>query len=156
LEDVNPTMKVPGEIEEPVSRETLLVLHAEDSDDCAVLVQRALKRAGFSRKMLRFRDGLDAIKHLDGAGEAERPHVLLLDLNMPVKGGLEVLEWVRRHPVYRGVPAIVLTASLEPAEHERAAALGALKSLPKDGTFREVTRILEQLIAAPGKLPPAA
>ena len=30
-------MKVPGEIEEPVSRETLLVLHAEDSDDCAVL-----------------------------------------------------------------------------------------------------------------------
>jgi CheY-like chemotaxis protein len=149
-------MKAPEEIEEPVSRETLLVLHAEDSDDCAVLVQRALKRAGFSRKLLRFRDGHDAIKHLDGARKTERPHVLLLDLNMPVKGGLEVLEWTRRHPVYRDVPAIVLTASLDPAEHAKAAGLGALKSLPKDGTFREVIRILEELTAAPGKLPPAA
>jgi two-component system chemotaxis response regulator CheY len=63
--------------------------------------------------------GLHAIEQLTLA----RVQLMVLDLNMPDMHGLEVLAFVRRHPVYRRLPVIVLTTRGD--EESRTAALAA-------------------------------
>jgi two-component system response regulator len=128
-----------------VAKESLRVLHVEDSDDCAALVRRALKLAGFGRALIRVCDGERAIDHLASADENARPHVILLDVNMPGKNGFDVLEWVRHHPQYESIPVVMLTSSQEAADVERAEKLRATKYLQKEGTYRRVVEILEEL-----------
>lgn len=67
--------------------------------------------------------GLEAIERLALAPV----HLMVLDLNMPDIHGLQVLEFVRGHPLYRSIPIIVLTTRSDPAS--RAAALNAGASL---------------------------
>ena len=128
------------------SKSSLRVLHAEDSDDCAVLVRRALKKAGFECPPVRAVDGALAIDYLSVATEESRPHVVLLDVNMPVKSGFDVLEWIRKHPEYRKVPVVMLTSSEEKEDIERAERLGVTKFLQKEGTYREVVKALEEFL----------
>jgi CheY-like chemotaxis protein len=129
-----------------VLKESVRVLHAEDSDDCAVLVRRALRLAGFTRAPLRFSDGEGAIEHLAKATRDERPHVILLDVNMPLKDGFDVLAWVRQHPEYQTTPVVMLTSSQEIEDVRRAESLGATKYLQKEGTYRAVVETLEALL----------
>jgi CheY-like chemotaxis protein len=130
-----------------IVKNSLRVLHAEDSDDCAVLVRRALKMAGFSRAPVRFSDGEGAIQYLAKVGVEERPDVILLDVNMPLKNGFDVLDWIRQNPDYRTVPVVMLTSSQEIEDVRRAETLGATKFLQKEGTYRKVVETLEDLIA---------
>jgi CheY-like chemotaxis protein len=129
------------------AKNSLRVLHAEDSDDCAVLVRRALKRAGFECAPVRAVDGSVAIELLTDVDDDSRPHVVLLDVNMPMKSGFDVLEWIRRHPVYKKTPVVMLTSSDDKEDIERAKELGATKFLQKEGTYREVVKALEEFIA---------
>ena len=81
------------------------ILLAEDDPNDVILFQRAMERASLSADSLKaVGDGEKAISYLSGQGiYADRdlyplPALLLLDLKMPRKSGLEVLEWVRRQP----------------------------------------------------------
>ena len=71
-------------------------------------------------------DGEEAIRYLGGAGEfADRdrhplPCLIILDLKLPKKNGLEVLSWLRRHPEIGDLPVFMLTSSGEPADRSEA------------------------------------
>jgi len=68
-------------------------------------------------------DGQKALDVLRGAGEnagADRPDFILLDLNLPRKGGLELLGELKSDPDLRRIPVIVLTSSRNPGEIARA------------------------------------
>ena len=133
-------------LEPVIAKDSLRVLHAEDSDDCAVLVRRALSRAGFGTGLVRVNDGERAIGLLSTAEEKNRPHVILLDVNMPLKNGFDVLDWMRRNPHYRSTPVVMLTASAEDEDVVRAQRLGVTKFLQKEGTYRKVVETLETLL----------
>jgi CheY-like chemotaxis protein len=53
------------------------------------------------------------------------PHVVIVDLKMPLMSGFEILEWIRDNPYYRVIPTIVLSTSMEPNDVQRAYELGA-------------------------------
>ena len=53
------------------------------------------------------------------------PKIVLLDINMPKKSGLEVLEWIRSQPRYKSFPSLILTSSSRPEDMEKARQLGA-------------------------------
>ncbi len=65
--------------------------------------------------------GLEAIEQLTLGPVG----LMVLDLNMPDMHGLEVLQFVRRHPAYRALPVIVLTTRGDDASREAALAAGA-------------------------------
>src|SRR5215212_5934853 len=79
----------------------LKVLVAEDSDDDALLLARAFRKAGIGSPVHVCRDGQEMIDYLSGAEKfSDRntfpwPSMLLLDLKMPKVSGFEVLQWLK-------------------------------------------------------------
>jgi CheY-like chemotaxis protein len=90
------------------------VLLVEDNSADVRLTQEAL-RDGKVRNNLRVaRDGVEALEYLRREGahtDAPRPHVVLLDLNLPRKNGREVLAEMKADPSLRRIPVVVLTSS---------------------------------------------
>ena len=114
-----------------------VILLAEDNEDDVFFMQRAIKSAGIANTLRIVRDGQAAIDYLSGTAEfADReafpvPSVVFIDLKMPVKSGLEVLEWIRSQPTLDRLVALVLTTSREESDVKRAYALGANSYLVK-------------------------
>jgi len=72
-------------------------------------------------------NGLEAVERLATVPTA----LMVLDLNMPDMHGLDVLRFVRRHPVYHALPVIVLTTRDDPASERAATEAGATMYLTK-------------------------
>lgn len=69
------------------------------------------------------------------------PCLLLLDLNLPKKSGLEVLKWIRNEPAVSTLPVIVLTSSLQDADVHRAYVQGANAYLVKPSAPGDLVRM---------------
>lgn len=106
------------------------ILLAEDEPNDVLLLQYAFEQAGLTSRLEVVHDGQEAIDYLSGANHfADRklhplPSLVILDLKMPRKTGLEVLEWVRRQPALRLMVVIMLTSSHYPEDVDRAYELG--------------------------------
>ena len=90
------------------------ILLVEDSPSDALLTKEALKRGKVNNSLHHVPDGVEALAYLRRQGDyadAPRPDVVLLDLNMPRKGGMEVLQEVRADKDLECLPVIVLTTS---------------------------------------------
>lgn len=94
------------------SRTILLV---EDNPDDEALTLRAFKKNKIRNEVVVMRDGAEALAYLlpgDGDGDGRpRPALVLLDLNLPKIGGLEVLRRMRADERTRLIPVVVLTSS---------------------------------------------
>ena len=75
--------------------------------------------------------------------ERERPRLILLDLMIPEMGGFEFASWVRRHPKWRSIPIVVVTAYALSAEERRRLSGYVEKILQKEGDSHE--ELLHQL-----------
>lgn len=90
----------------------LRVLIVDDNPDHRFLIERALRGlADVALEIMTATDGEEAMEVLRGNGEGHRPHVMLLDLRMPRRSGLEVLAEVKQDPELRRIPVCVLTSS---------------------------------------------
>ncbi len=107
------------------------ILQVEDDDNDVFFLRHAFQAAGITHSLQRARDGQEAIDYLTGSGEfADRktypmPCLTLLDLKMPRKGGLEVLQWMRQESGLSSLPVIVFSSSAQPSDIDRAYQLGA-------------------------------
>jgi CheY-like chemotaxis protein len=127
------------------------ILLVEDNPGHALLIQRALSRCNPAHPIRVVQDGEEAIAYLAGAGDyAERqrhplPVLVLLDLKLPRKSGLEVLAWIRQTPGLKRLPVVVLTSSRESVDVNRAYDLGANSYLAKPIAFDSLAEVLRNL-----------
>jgi CheY-like chemotaxis protein len=125
-----------------------VILVAEDNPDDAVLLCRALKKAGFLTNVHVSEDGEGAIAYLAGSGEyADRakfpfPCMLITDLKMPLCDGFELLDHIQKNPDSSVFPRIVLSASREQKDVIRAFHLGAHCYFCKPGAFEELVSLM--------------
>jgi CheY-like chemotaxis protein len=125
----------------------IIVLIAEDSDLDFHLLEHALSETKSHIKAYRATDGPMILKYLKGEGiyrdrlEHPFPHVIILDLKMPLMSGFEILEWLRDDPHYRTIPKIVLSTSTEPVDVQRAYELGANTYFRKPSRLPELQAI---------------
>ena len=116
-------------------RQTILLV--DDSENDIFLMRAAFKKAEFKISLQEAHNGEEAIAYLKGEGiysdrnKYPLPSVMLLDLNMPMKNGFDVLSWVRTQPAFKRLSIIILTASSRPEDVERAFDLGANSYLVK-------------------------
>ncbi|RPH43377.1 MAG: response regulator [Planctomycetota bacterium] len=126
---------------------TFTLLWVEDDPDDVLLGERALMKAGFEQPMIA-RDGDEAISYMAGEGEfADRarfplPSLVLLDLKLPRKSGLEVLRWIRGHEGLKRIPVIMLTSSQERHDIDRAYDSGANAYLVKPVEMRAFSEVV--------------
>lgn len=119
------------------------ILYAEDDENDAFLLNRAFTRAEIINPLVIVSNGNAAIEYLSGRGSyAQRdenplPCLVLLDLKMPGKSGLEVLEWIQKEPTLSTLPTLMLTSSSQEKDVRQAYLLGAngylLKPSKPDG-----------------------
>jgi DNA-binding response OmpR family regulator len=76
---------------------------------------------------------------------SEKPDLILLDTNMPVMNGRQMLEHLRANPELKGIPVIMLTALCEPQDIAAASALGISDYITKPFDF---TELMEKMKAA--------
>jgi CheY-like chemotaxis protein len=104
------------------------VLLVEDNDADVRLTREALREAGEDVRLSAVPDGEQALAYLrreDGFSEAPRPDLVLLDLNLPRKNGVEVLDEMRADERLASMPVIVLTSSAARQDIEACYARGA-------------------------------
>jgi two-component system, chemotaxis family, response regulator Rcp1 len=85
------------------------ILLVEDNAGDVRLTREALREAEVAVDLVAVADGDQALEFL--RGEGARPDLILLDLNLPRKNGLEVLEEIKGDPELRHTPVIMLTTS---------------------------------------------
>ncbi len=130
-----------------------LVLVAEDNPDDALLLRRALERAGIRSQVRVVHDGEELLLYLQGRGAyANResnplPSLIILDLKMPRRSGLEVLEWINENRDLAVVPTIVLSASNLDDDVRSAYCLGANTYFVKPTTFDELVETMKMVEA---------
>jgi CheY-like chemotaxis protein len=127
------------------------VLLVEDNSTDALMVQRAFKKANLLNPVRVLDDGDKAVAYLSGqAPYADReqcpfPVLLLLDLKLPRRSGLEVLEWLRQQPAIKRLPVVVLTSSKENSDVNQAYDLGANSYLVKPVDFDGLLEMVKTL-----------
>jgi CheY-like chemotaxis protein len=105
-----------------------VILIVDDNPTDVFLVREAIAAQGIDSSTTVIEDGEDAMKFIEGVeaeASAERPSLILLDINLPRIDGLQVLERVRRSKRCADTPVIVMTSSAAEADRTVASALRA-------------------------------
>lgn len=124
--------------EEKEGKGTILLV--EDEKDDVFLIKRALKKADVENNIEVLKNGESALSYLRENIEGKKkdkdvlPTLILLDLKLPKRSGLDVLKEIQNEPEFKmikGVPIIILTSSKESSDIARAYELGANSYLIK-------------------------
>ena len=125
----------------------------EDDGDFRLLLTRAFAKAGVPKDRLRMvADGEQAIEALKPVTpdpllrENLPPSLIVLDLNLPKRSGLDVLAWIRERPELQEVPVFMLTSSEHPDHIARAFELRTDSYFVKPATSKELQEIVEGML----------
>ena len=125
------------------------VIVVEDGEDEILLLQRAFQDAKLKSPVLVFRDGQEVIDYLrqlgtDGGkhGSDAPPALMLLDLKMPRKNGLDVLEWLRLQPGLKRLATVVMSSSGHASDINRAYDMGCSAYLTKPMSYGELVDLV--------------
>ena len=137
-----------------------VVLLVEDDLNDRTLLQHAFRKAAPQLELRMAKDAFQAEDYLVGRGAfADRdkhplPSLLLLDLKMPRRSGLEFLRWMREQAPIASIPVIVLSSSQECKDVDRAYELGARSYLVKSVDLKELVRVVQGIGAMASLLSP--
>lgn len=137
-----------------MSRRDILIV--ENNSDDLFFLKRALRNAHVTDNLHSVSEGRSAIAYLWGQNEyADRnrfplPWLIFLDLKLPYKSGIEVLEFIRGQPQLQSINVVVVTSSEDDKDMHRTTELGVNAYLLKPPS----AYVLERLFASPQLVPP--
>jgi len=122
------------------------ILLVEDNPMDVDLTRRAFTKQKISNPIQIARDGEAAISYIEKwAGGELLPQIILLDLKLPRIDGLDVLQRLKTHPLYRQIPVVVLTSSSDSGDIAKAYQLGANSYIIKPVDFEKFLEVAEVL-----------
>ncbi|AFZ23186.1 response regulator containing a CheY-like receiver domain and an HTH DNA-binding domain [Cylindrospermum stagnale PCC 7417] len=130
---------------------TVTILMADDDEDDSLLVREALAESQLSLELHIVRNGEELIDYLCHRGlyadmkSNPRPGLILLDLNMPKKDGIEALKEIKNHPELRQIPVIVLTTSRAEEDIYNTYNLGANSFIIKPVAFDSLVEVMKTI-----------
>jgi CheY-like chemotaxis protein len=123
--------------------ETLILL-VEDDPGHALLIEKNLRRAGLSCPIVRLDDGRKAVDYLFGEGLGQTV-LMLLDVNMPVLDGYQVLKLVKNDERTKLVPVVILTTTDNPREIAKCYELGCNMYMTKPVDYDQFSEAIRSL-----------
>ena len=129
---------------------TASILLVDDSPFDVELSIKALTHFNVLNRINVARDGSEALDYLYCRGifaerARENPILIMLDLNMPKVGGIEVLKQIRAEPSLRRIPVVVFTSSREERDVVESYEMGVNAYLVKPVEFDQFTEAVKQL-----------
>jgi len=129
------------------------VLLVEDDSNDVLFIRRAFLQVNANIEIHIVKDGDAAVEYLQGTGEfSDRdryplPSLILLDLKLPRRSGIEVLHWIRQQNKIKRIPVVVLTSSRERLDVDLSYDLGVNSYLVKPVSFDDLSGMIEALNA---------
>jgi CheY-like chemotaxis protein len=132
-----------------VKKRLLHVLWIEDSIDDIELFKIALTQSGLRLDLEIKTDGETAMDFLLSLRTApgQKPDLILLDLNLPIKNGGEVLVEIKRTEHLKGIPVAILTTTNAESEIRECYRAGASCFLVKPGSLEQLLRLIQAFCA---------
>jgi len=94
---------------------THYIIYADDDNDDRELLKECFYRHAQNVELLTFQNGLDAFAFLNSLSPSDRlPCLVILDINMPVMNGHEVVKKLRLRKVFDRIPIVLFTTSSQP------------------------------------------
>lgn len=126
------------------------ILLVEDSDPDAEMTTRALRKGGLVNRLVRVRDGVEALEFVFREGPwstrgSTQPKLILLDLKMPRLGGIDVLRRLKSDQRTQALPVVMLTSSAEEQDIVESYNLGVNSYLVKPVEFPAFVELVAQL-----------
>src|SRR4029077_15364649 len=107
------------------------ILVIEDNPTDVILLREALREHDVRCELDVRDDGEEAFEYFSSVPAPSTPRLVILDLNLPKRDGIEVLTKYRSTPSLAAMPVVILTTSDSPREQHRAKALGVTAYLRK-------------------------
>lgn len=131
--------------------ETVKILIADDDEEDCMLARDALLESRLANELYFVHNGEELMDYLHRRGkyaalsQSPRPGLILLDLNMPKKDGLEALNEIKADPQLRQIPVVVLTTSKAEEDIFRSYDLGANSFISKPVTFESLVEVMKSI-----------
>ncbi len=124
------------------------VMITEDDSEDAEFMRQALQANSFGGDIEHYQNGVELLKQLSKCkAEKSLPEMIILDLNMPLKNGLEVLREMHTDPDYKQIPVAVLTASLRKEDEIACDTLGCKLFIRKPVRFNDYKQIASDIVS---------
>lgn len=123
------------------------VVVADDDHSAVELLREAFERSSFDCQIDAVFSGQQLLDYLrkDDAPDADRPCLILLDLNMPGKDGRQTLTEIKGDPNLSDIPIIIMTSSELEEDIERSYQQGVNAYLKKPGVFADLVRMTKAI-----------
>jgi two-component system response regulator len=129
--------------------QAISILMAEDDSDDRLLVREAFEESRVANDLYFVENGVELLEYLRRQGKyqdgSDFPDLILLDLNMPRKGGRETLQEIKADPNLRHIPVVVLTTSKAEEDILSSYDMGAAGYITKPVTFEALIEIIKGL-----------
>lgn len=132
-------------------KKPLVILMADDDEDDRLLTAEALVESRVLNELHFVEDGVQLMEYLRGENKyADReayplPGLILLDLNMPKMDGREALAELKKDPVLKRTPVVILTTSKAEEDMLKGYDLGAASYITKPVTFEVLVELMRTL-----------
>jgi CheY-like chemotaxis protein len=131
------------------ARRTFILIAEDDADD-RFLLKTAFEENGHDDKIEFVENGVELLNYLkkvesSNSVDSPYPGFIMLDLNMPKKDGREVLQEIKRHPIYKVIPVVVYTTTKNEAEVRKCYELGANSYIVKPARFDALLKTIDDL-----------
>ncbi len=126
------------------AHQPIRILLVEDDDGEAKAVQRAFVKARIANPIVRALDGIEALEVLRGTGQRprlEKPYLLLIDLNMPRMGGIQLVAAIREDPELHDAIIFILTTSNRAEDKQAAYALNVAGFILKESVAEDFLQL---------------
>src|ERR1700743_1862817 len=139
------------------------IIMIEDDEGHARLIERNIRRSGVNNEIVPFTDGTNAVRFqfasdVTGLTHKGEPLLILLDLNLPDMGGIEILQRVKENKHLKSTPVVVLTTTDDSQEIKRCYELGCNVYITKPVNYESFANAIRQLglFFSVIQVPPAA
>ena len=122
------------------------IMLVEDDEVDAMTVRRALKELHVTNPLVQAENGEEALAALRDPAQA-KPCIILLDLNMPVMGGIEFLQVVKQDATLKRIPVVVLTTSDEQEDKLASFDLGVAGYIRKPVDYQQFVEAVRSVDA---------
>ncbi len=129
-----------------MQHDPLFILLADDDEDDRLFFKEAFDEIKMKTKVHTVNDGVELMKYLNSK-DVVLPHILFLDLNMPLKSGLECLKEIRETKALKDLSVAIYSTSGSEEDIEKTFVKGANVYIKKPNDFSTLKRVLSEVIS---------